>query len=1082
MKQIIYSLIFYVYISPLIAVTAYQGEITLSQPNGETLKAFLKGDEWQHWYETPEGYTIAKNFKNQWVYVKSILNGNFNLSNILVTNNYLTNELYQIKKHLKPLRKNIEPLKNFPKITNLARTDFKIPMLLIEFPDLLANNSIEQFDNMMNMINYESSQGTTGSFYDYFQEVSYGQFHPSTDVNGWYMADSSYSVYGDGAPNGWNMVRIMIRNAVNEACEDGMDWSIYDNDDNGTVDALNIVHSGLGAEEGGNTQYIWSHSWQLGPYATQCNGITINNYVIQPERTNMGLGGMVHIGVFAHEFGHALGVPDLYDTDYSSPGIGNWGLMSGGSWGGDGGSPWYPVHMTAWIKYQLGWVDPIIITEPMITYEIDNVQENPLIFKMDGIDNNSEYYLFENRQKILYDQNLPHHGLFIWHINEAAGGNQNDWNRLVDLEQADGYYNLNNNGNSGDPGDPFPGFSNNSTFAYDTEPNSIFNTGEPSGISVVNIEENDGIITATFRNIPTLSVNNLTINETNGDNDSIINPGESASIIVDLFNPSNEIVSNIIAIPQGNNEYININTFEITFPDLNAFGNSIANESINIELSPNTPIGEHSIEINVIGDLENTSFEQIVKIKFNVSILQSGFPLEINTEVISSPLFLEPELGLNSPSIIFCDNNGLVHLIDNFGNDIWNSPFNTGNEIWGSPAAADIDNDGEIEFVIASKSKQIFILDINGNQEAYFDASQFLTATPVIANIDSDNELEIIIGSMSNSGKIFALNHDASSVEGFPLEINEKMWVGAATIDINDDGMDEIIITTDSGNLYLINNDGSINPTFNINTGSNIRSAPSIAIFENSQEKLIFFGNDAGDFYCINSLGEIKFIINTGQVIRSSPSLIEYNNNTYVFFTSDNNQIHAIDMYGNYLPNWPINTGYELKSSCTFSDLDSNGIPEVIVSSRNGYIYVFNLNGTLYNNFPMDLVRTIENTPIIFDIDNDGDLEILTGDSKGISAIDIKNTGQTSPWNIHRSNPYRNGVFYAMNSDFCQEPIIGNLNCDFSIDVSDIIILIEFILEQVFPSGLQFELGDINDDDILDILDIIILVNTILET
>ena len=60
--------------------------------------------------------------------------------------------------------------------------------------------------------------------------------------------------------------------------------------------------------------------------------------------------------IVLHEFGHALGLPDLYDTDYSSSGIGNWGVMSGGSWGGNGSSPWYPVHFSAWCKTTLGWV------------------------------------------------------------------------------------------------------------------------------------------------------------------------------------------------------------------------------------------------------------------------------------------------------------------------------------------------------------------------------------------------------------------------------------------------------------------------------------------------------------------------------------------------------------------------------------------------------------------------------------------------------------------------------------------------------------------------------------------------------
>ena len=56
--------------------------------------------------------------------------------------------------------------------------------------------------------------------------------------------------------------------------------------------------------------------------------------------------------------------------------------MAGGSWGGDGGSPWYPVHMCAWVKVKLGWVDPITVDEPVITYEFENVEENPLIFKI----------------------------------------------------------------------------------------------------------------------------------------------------------------------------------------------------------------------------------------------------------------------------------------------------------------------------------------------------------------------------------------------------------------------------------------------------------------------------------------------------------------------------------------------------------------------------------------------------------------------------------------------------------------------------------------------------------------------------
>ena len=856
--------------------------------------------------------------------------------------------------------------------------------------------------------------------------------------------------------------------------------TLVDNDNNGYVDALNIVHAGAGAEEG-NSSYIWSHSWQLGNYATECNGVTINNYVIQPERTTMGTGGMVHIGVFAHEFGHALGVPDLYDTDYSSPGVGNWCLMSGGSWGGNGGSPWYPVHMSAWIKYQLGWISPISIDEPIVNYDIENVQENPIVFRMDGIDNTNEYYLFENRQKILYDQNLPHQGLLIWHVDESQNSNQNDWNRLVDLEQADGFYNLNYNINSGDPGDPYPGSFNNNNFTFDTQPNSTFNNDNPSGVSVVNIEQNENIISATFRNIPTLTINNLNVQETEGDNDQILNPGESGSISIELFNPSNQVISNLYAIPQNNNDYISVNVDEITYPILYEFETVESNDLINIYVSPDTPIGIHSFDLYVFGDLENGTFEQTIKIDVNINVLQYGFPIEINTEVVSSPLFIESGLGIENSSILFCDNQGYVYLIDNQGNFIWETPFYTGNDIWGAPSAADIDNDQEIEFVVTSKSKQVYIIDKDGNQEASFNANQFLTATPTIGNFDSDENLEIVFGSMSNEGKVFVINHNGTLTDGFPLEINEKIWVGAAAFDVDNDNIDEILITTDSGNLYLINDDGSIDDNFTISTGYNIRSAPSVAFFNNNHNHLIFFGNDNGDFYCINQQGNIEFILNVNFPIRSTPSILEYNNNTYIFFTSDNNLIHGIDINGLYIPGWPIQINSNIKSSCSFADLNFDNIPEIIFSSKDGAINVIQLDGSPYENFPMDLNRNIENTPIIYDIDNDQDLEIITGDSKGLSIIDIKVNGQVLPWNIYRSNSYRNGTYNILETELCLEQNLGDINCDLSLDISDIIIIVNIILDQILASGTQLTISDMDSNNLIDILDVLIIINLILE-
>jgi len=120
--------------------------------------------------------------------------------------------------------------------------------------------------------------------------------------------------------------------------------------------------------------------------------------------------------------------------------------------------------------------------------------------------NEYEYFLFENRQKVLFDQDLFREGLLIWHIDEIqwlnGSNNDNDWHYLVDLEQADGNYDLNYNNNRGDEGDPFPHPNGNDSFTTNTVPSSNFYNGDPTMASVIvfDIEENEGVITAMFGN------------------------------------------------------------------------------------------------------------------------------------------------------------------------------------------------------------------------------------------------------------------------------------------------------------------------------------------------------------------------------------------------------------------------------------------------------------------------------------------------------------------------------------------------------------------------------------------------------
>ncbi|MBD3263103.1 M6 family metalloprotease domain-containing protein, partial [Candidatus Woesearchaeota archaeon] len=197
------------------------------------------------------------------------------------------------------------------------------------------------------------------------------------------------------------------------------------------------------------------------------------------------------VGTFAHEFGHTLGLPDLYNTNTGASKIGDWGIMDHGAWNGipQGSSP---AHFCAWSKYYLGWINPTVINSGLSNISVNQVERNSDVYML--LDSGysagevpdsegSEYFLVENRQKIGFDAYLPGDGLLIWHIDDSAGAvssnNVNNGNpRRVDLESAD---NTDPSSNQGDTGDPWEA---NAEFNSTSAPNSALYSGSKSNVTV----------------------------------------------------------------------------------------------------------------------------------------------------------------------------------------------------------------------------------------------------------------------------------------------------------------------------------------------------------------------------------------------------------------------------------------------------------------------------------------------------------------------------------------------------------------------------------------------------------------------
>ncbi|MEM3755055.1 MAG: M6 family metalloprotease domain-containing protein, partial [Candidatus Bathyarchaeia archaeon] len=237
------------------------------------------------------------------------------------------------------------------------------------------------------------------------------------DIYGWYRLNKTLERYGrdglaiddpnfDGEIDSWQL----ISDAVAIADKD-VDFSNYE--------YVMVLHAGEGQETSKNKNDIWSVAYIRGIFIATKDGVTIRKAAIVPEKQAMGISPL---GVYAHEFTHLLGLPDLYDAFKKAPCIGPWSLMDSGVWGGKPRG-YSPSHLEAWSKIKLGWISQSKIAVVnsssymnLTLYPIEHDFEGYLAIKIPLKD--SRYYLIEARKKIGFDEALPENGVLITLIDE----------------------------------------------------------------------------------------------------------------------------------------------------------------------------------------------------------------------------------------------------------------------------------------------------------------------------------------------------------------------------------------------------------------------------------------------------------------------------------------------------------------------------------------------------------------------------------------------------------------------------------------------------------------------------------------
>ena len=399
-------------------------------------------------------------------------------------------------------------------------------LILVNFSDITFNERNNQlaFDSLANGENY-TYNGATGSCKSYFEVQSNGQYSPEFDVIGpvTLPQTSAYYATNDAVGNDKYVVDFVV-DACKAADEQGVDFSQYDNDNNGVVDFIYIIYAGYAESEGAPSTTMWPHNWDLISalyfgysnmdeyYANsasdfklpEIDGKLLNNYACSNE-LRKSTDTRAGIGTICHEFSHVLGLPDYYLTTQSpvvaqryTPGA--WSLMGYGNYLNNGNTP---PNYSVYDKYYLGWLEPEALSKSqsleipadgettyMISRNERHVEAGP--YRTDTV-----YYL-ENRQQEGWDTYLPGHGLLIWRVifdeKDWYSNCPNDYIArylLVSAVKASSPYTT----TDPKPEVPFPGSKNVTQF----ETFSALNRIE-------NILETDGLITCDFVTVTPTSI------------------------------------------------------------------------------------------------------------------------------------------------------------------------------------------------------------------------------------------------------------------------------------------------------------------------------------------------------------------------------------------------------------------------------------------------------------------------------------------------------------------------------------------------------------------------------------------------
>ncbi len=379
------------------AVPAFPGRIQIKGPGGANTQVIIHGDEYCHWATDTQGREVRISQDGTVTPLPAVRSASRNYSR--------KRSAYT------------------PYVSPMTKGNNHFLVILVQFADrtFTLDSPKERFTRLLNDDSY-SDFGGTGSAHKYYHEQSSGQFDPIFDVVGPVTVGGAVADYGGNENDEDKNPTAAFVDAVSIVHNNGLaNFADYDADGDGYVDNIFFYYAGHNEAEGGGDDCIWPHAFGFyGANSATYDGVRLGRYACTSELKGSGGETMCGIGTFCHEFGHVLGLPDFYDTDYEKNGTAEtvyaFSLMCAGNYNNGGCSP---PNLGAMERYMLGWMDFPQEWTTAGDKEIKPITENEAFRLASTVE--GEFFLLEVRDATGWDsyiQGSPK-GTLIYHVDQS---------------------------------------------------------------------------------------------------------------------------------------------------------------------------------------------------------------------------------------------------------------------------------------------------------------------------------------------------------------------------------------------------------------------------------------------------------------------------------------------------------------------------------------------------------------------------------------------------------------------------------------------------------------------------------------